>query len=281
MNNVTKRSKIKIAVSAAISVLLIATIILFIAVANENSSKLAVIAVIICALAVISLIIVIVARLRRNEYTKTFTEEYYEVFEAVRDGINGSNLTKSEKQEVIGDITSMLYHAQKTNRNVTDVVGEDTHRFVKKIEESYGSKNSVLYALLNGFIYLAFVLCVMQTAVFFMREDGVPFFKTLMSVSILPYMMLLSFIVIPVMRNFIAKQKIGRAVAAVGILVLLYIAAHEVLYRINHNIKWLENYLNGEFVFLSSYVMVGIVLGICAVCFATKMYLRRRSIKNI
>jgi DNA-binding ferritin-like protein (Dps family)/drug/metabolite transporter superfamily protein YnfA len=239
------------------------------------------IAVIICILAIASFAAVIVVRLKRNEYTKEFNKEYYEVYEAVQDGLKNSNLTRFESKEVQNDILSMLYHAQKDGRKAQDVIGEDTQEFIKKVEQSYGYRNSILFAALNGVLYLAFVLSLMQFTVYIMRSDGVPFFETLMSVSILPYMVLLSFIVIPIMRRLIAKQKIGRSFAAAGGLVVIYFAAHEIFYRVNHNIKWIESYLNGEFVFISSYIMLAAVVVICAVSAGFKIYLKQRSLKRM
>lgn len=282
MNNITKRSRVKIIASAIVSLTLIALIVLLLISSKENSSKTAMLAIIIiCGLAIASLVIVIVSRLKRNEYTKTFSKEYYEAFEAVQDGLKNSNLTKFEAKEVISDVTSMLYHAQKEGRDINDVVGLDTLEFVKKIEASFGKRNSVIYAVLNGIMYLAFVLVLMQFAVFTMRDDSIPFFETQISVSIVPYMILLSFVVIPIMRKYIAKQKIGMSFAVVGALVVLYFAAHEMFYRIDHSIKWIDRYLNGEFVFLSSYTVLAIVAVIFMLCFGLKLYLRQQSIKKL
>ncbi len=284
MNNLTKRSKMIIIIAACISFLLIiTTTLLFIATnksGNFNPSNNMLILTIIL-LAILSLVIVIVVRLRRNEYTKMFNKDYYKVYETMQDTMKNSNLTKMEKMEVISDITSMLYHAQMQKKDVKDVIGDDVNGFMERVKNSFGYRSSILFAVINGIIYLIFILTLMQGVNFLALEKGASFFNVEMSTSILPYMILISFFVLPLFRHFVAKQKISWAVFVPAVLITAYIGFHELFYRIDHNIVWIEKYLSGNFVFISSYAVVIIWACVVAICLLAKWYIRKRSIKKL
>lgn len=284
MKNLTKKSKMIIVVSACVSILLIITVVaLLIATyhnGNLNSSSIFLILSII-VLAIVSLAIVIIVRLKRSKYTKQFNKEYYEVFETVQDAMKNSNLTKMETSEVMNDITSMLFHAQMEGRIVSDVVGDDVDIFVQKVKDSFGNRNSILFSIMNGVLYLVYVLALMQSVIFLVRSNTSSFFNIEMSISIVPYMVILSFFIIPFMRYYISKQKVGWAILIPIGLVVIYFGTHELFHYLDLNVEWIYNYLNGDFVFISSYLMLFIYLGLVVICLLLKWYLRYRSIKNL
>ena len=284
MNKLTKKSKLIITFSAGISVLLILTIIALLITKNNNSSlnpmNILLISIIV-VLAIVSLAVVIIVRLKKSKYVDKLNIEYYEVFETIQDAMKNSNLTKMEAGEVMNDITSMLFHAQMEKRSVNEVVGEDINNFIEKIKNSFGYRSSIVFSAINGVLYLIYILALMQTVIFLVRPDPGSFFNIEVSISILPYMAILAFFVLPFMRYNISKQKMGMVFFIPIALVVLYYGAHELFHYLDLNIQWIDNYLNGDFVFITSYVILFIYAAIVVICLFAKWIIRNRSIKKL
>ena len=140
MNKLTNKSKRLVAVSAVISALLIITAVAWYIAAggNDDSGRGGIfILLAIAVIAVAATGVLIYTRLKRNEYTKSFSPEYFEAYEAVQDAVGSSNLTIAERKEVLSDVAGMLFFAQKEGRDAKEVIGGDAQGFVDKVKEAF------------------------------------------------------------------------------------------------------------------------------------------------
>ena len=284
MNKLTNKSKRLVAVSAVISALLIITaVVWYIAAGGGDDSGRGGIFILlaIAVIAVAATAVLIYTRLKRNEYTKSFSREYFEVYEAVQDAAGNSNMTVSERKEVLSDVAEMLYYAQREGRSAEEVIGGDAQGFVDKVKEAFGYRNGAVFYLINGLMYLIMLLSLLQAVNFWAHEEVISFFDAKMGISIIPYMVALSFLIVPLMRRSISQKKMGWTFLIPVIFVVLYIASHEILYRIDTDSAWIKSYLDGEAGFIKSWwhlVAYSVMEGLG---FFAKWYLRKRSVKKL
>ena len=284
MGRLTKKSKILITVSSAISALLIATMILWYVSAGRNNAQpkgSAPVFLAIVLIAVISTAVVIYIRMRRKGYTKELSKEYFEAYEAVQDSVANSNLTISERKEVISDVAGMLYFAQKEGRALQDVVGEDTEEFVEKVKHSFGYRNGALFYFINGLMYLIMMLGLVQAVNFFAHEQAKTFFDAKMGISMFFYLAVLSFLVVPLVRRSMTKKKFGWTFVIPFIFVAIYIVLTETLHRIDIDAAWIDAYLNGEAGFITSWWWLTAFAALIGLGFIAKWLIRKRSIKKL
>ncbi|MCK5129586.1 MAG: DUF1048 domain-containing protein [Clostridiales bacterium] len=284
MNNLTKKSKMIIVFSAIISTMLIITIAVLYTMMSKNNTinkESMILIPLIVIIALIAFVVVIYNRKKRNEYTKDLNPEYFEVYENIQDAMKNSNLTKIERKEVLSDITSMLYHAQVEGRDVHEVVGNDIECYTQKVKASFGYRNSILFYLLNGALYLIMILGLLQVINFLSHEEVTHFFDAQMGISIIPYMVVLAFLIVPLTRHSMAKQKLGWTFLTPIIFVIVYIAFHEILQYLDLDVYWINQYLNGDVGFITSYGWLALYVGIAVACLMLKWYLRKRSLKNL
>ena len=284
MSKITNKSKTLIIVSSVISALLIIIAVVWYVAAGAGGVQKTggmFILLAIVLMAVIATAALIYARLKRNEYTKEMSPEYFEAYEAVQDSLNSSNLTISERKEVLSDVAGMLYFAQKDGRALQNVVGEDTETFVVKVKQSFGYRNGVFFTLINGVMYLIMLLSLLQAVNFFAHEEVKTFFDTKMVIYMFFYMVMLSFLIMPLLRWSIAKRKFGWTFGIPFIFAVLHIALQETLRRIDINAAWIESYMHGEVGFITSWLRLAIYVCVIAMGFAAKWWIRRRSLKKL
>ena len=211
MSKITNKSKKLIIISTVISALLIITAIVWYAASGVDSQGRGFVFIFlaIVLLAVLATAVLIYSRLKRTEYTKELSQEYFEAYESVQDAVGSSNLTISERKEVLSDVAGMLYYAQTENRSAKDVVGDDALAFVEKVKHSFGYRNSAAFFIIDALIYLIMIMCLLQVVNFFAHEQAETFFEATIGISIIPYMVALSFLVVPLMRRSIARKKRG------------------------------------------------------------------------
>lgn len=284
MNKLTKKSKTLIIVTSVISALLIITAAVWYIAAGGTGAQGRggmFILLIIVLIAVIATAGLIYARLKRNEYTKELNPEYFEAYEAVQDSVSNSNLTISERKEVLSDVTGMLYYAQKEGRSAKEAIGDDIEGFVDKVKASFGYRNGAVFYIINGLMYLIMILSLTQAVNFYMHEEVKNFFDAKMGISIIPYMVALSFLVVPLMRRSIAKMKMGWAFFIPLIFVVVYIGLNEILYRTNPDIAWIDAYLNGEAGFITSWWALAAYAAAEGLGFLAKWFMRKKSLKKL
>ena len=210
MTSLSKQSKkILIFSLILISLLIIATISMLIIMAkNGTGSSIFTILAVIILLAIISSSLVIVLVIRRRKRSSYLRDDYYEAYERIILMLENSTLSVFERREVILDISDLLFQAQENDRPISSVIkNNDIDDFVKKIRLSYGYRNTVVFNILSGIQNMLYVLVIVQLAIFLIRNTDT-FFQTTMGLRMLPYLFFLSFILLPLIRYLISRQKI-------------------------------------------------------------------------
>ena len=283
MTSLSKQSKkILIFSLILISLLIIATISMLIIMAKDGTgSSIFTILAVIILLAIISSSLVIVLVIRRRKRSSYLRDDYYEAYERIILMLENSTLSVFERREVILDISDLLFQAQENNRPISSVIkNNDIDDFVKKIRLSYGYRNTAVYNILSGIQNMLFVLVIVQLAIFLIRNTDT-FFQTTMGLMMLPYLFFLSFILLPLIRYLISRQKIIWFIVALVGFVSLYIGSNEILHRFGSDIAWVQTYFDKEITIISSwYIAIALIL-VFAASWLLKWFMRHQSIKKM
>ena len=287
MTSLSKQSKkILIFSLILISLLIIATISMLIIMAKDGTgSSIFTILAVIILLAIISSSLVIVLVIRRRKRSSYLRDDYYEAYERIILMLENSTLSVFERREVILDISDLLFQAQENDRPISSVIkNNDIDDFVKKIRLSYGYRNTVVFNILSGIQNILYVLVIVQLAIFLIRNTDT-FFQTTMGLMMLPYLFFLSFILLPLIRYLISRQKIiWFIVALVGFVSLFigsFIGSSEILHRFGSDIAWVKTYFDKEITIISSWYIAIALIFVFAASWLLKWFMRHQSIKKM
>ena len=215
-----------------------------------------------------------------GKYASSLAVEYYEVHEDLGAALQNSSLSLVERKEIQLDILGLLVQAQQDGRPARDVVGSDLSEFVANIESSYGYRGRFGFYLLHGFQYFIFLQCVSQAAVFGIRGIT-PFMETLIGVPQIPFSILLSFVLIPMMTFAMSKRKVLLMVLVPIGFALLYLAVNRALRGSFNDASWAQFYLDGEVGFITSWEVLVLWMILFAAASVGKWLLRRFALMTV
>ncbi len=282
MKSLTRQSKkIVIFSSILIGLLVISSIIMFIFWPNNRSgNSLLWILTIIIFVALIFAVLMIILIVKRRGYSSFLRNDYYEVYERIVAALEDSTLSIFERREILLDISELLLQAQEKKRPINSVIENNIEDFIERIKLSYGYRNGIVFNILSGIQNLLFVLTIVQIAIYLIRNTD-PFFKTTMGLMMLPYMFFLSFLLLPLLKYLISRQKTVWFIIALVGLVSLFLGLNELLKRFGSDIAWVQTYFEKEITFISSWFIVIILILVMVSCWLAKWFMRRQSIKKM
>ncbi|MFA5015652.1 MAG: hypothetical protein WC549_08955 [Actinomycetota bacterium] len=282
MISLTRQSKkIVIFSSILIGLLIISSIIMFVFWLNNRSgNSLLWILIVIIFFALISAVLMIILIVKRRGYSSFLRNDYYEVYERIAAALENSTLSIFERKEILLDISELLLQAQEKKRPVNSVIENNIEDFIERIKLSYGYRNGIVFNILSGIQNLLFVLTIVQAAIYLIRNTN-SFFEVTMGLMMLPYMFLLSFLLLPLLKYLISRQKIIWFIIALVGLVSLFLGSNELLRRFGSNIAWVQTYFEKEITFISSWFIVIILILVMVLSWLAKWFMRRQSIKKM
>lgn len=279
---VSDQSKWMIFSSLALSVALIATVLLYffrVSESNGNSELWFVIGMIV--LAAVSFGLILMHRLRRGRYARRLNEDYYAVYEKISDALNTSVLSYTEKKETRNDILSLLVEAQENGRMVQDVVGDDISSFIDKVKRSFGYRSGFVFNLLSSVQYGIILVTCVQIILYFEHLGEKSFFDAQIGFSLFVMFIPLALIIYPLIKQQLRKQNsawayilpFGYGVGFIGLLILLDNTAYHV--------PWVRYFLDTEMRMIFSWWMLALLLGVVGIAQMIKWRMRTQSIKNL
>ena len=282
MISLTRQSKkIVIFSSILIGLLIISSIIMFVFWPNNRSgNSLLSILTIIIFFALISAVLMIILIAKRRRYSSFLRNDYYEVYERIVLALENSTLSIFERREINLDISELLLQAQEKKRPVNSVIENNIEDFIERIKLSYGYRNGIVFNILSGIQNLLFVLTIVQATIYLIRNTD-PFFEATMGLMMLPYMFLLSFLLLPLLKYLISRQKIIWFIIALVGLVSLDLGSNELLRRFGSDIAWVQTYFEKEITFISSWFIIIILILVMVSSWLAKWFMRRQSIKKM
>lgn len=285
MKKLTKASKRWIIFSAAIAAAVISTITFFILLSrgrSEPRDASGYIAAAVAVIALVSLGFTIFARTRRGLFASRLCDDYYSAYERIKDYLNASTLGFFERRTAVQDVLELLLEAQRDNRSIADVLGANEEVFVRKLQESFGFRSAMLIHFLNGAFLTIIMLGIVQTAIYLSStESDRNFFHARIGTQILPYLIILSFVLPPLSRYLMAKSRALLLFAAYICLVVLEIGTTTILRRFGGDSSWVHSFLDGTVGFITSWTVLVLWGAVAILIPVTRWVLRRLSIRRL
>jgi DNA-binding ferritin-like protein (Dps family) len=236
---------------------------------------------VIVFLAVASTVLVVWTRMRRDKYTAGLAPAYFASYEAVADWLSVSALSRQQRREVLGDVLELLYHAQETARPSTDVVGDDVGAFVDRVQQSHGYRGTLEFHLLSGVQYLGLLLPLLQLVNWVAHPGTDSYLEATMGISMIPFIALLAFVVMPLTQLALVRNRIVPALAFPLGIGLLFVLCSELGRRYAWHLPWVRTFLDGEVVVVGSWGIALLWGAAVAGASAGKWWLRRRALNRV
>lgn len=282
MKKLTKKSRWMVYLSLLISGLVIFTTIFYIISTkdgvNDGNEKL--ILIIIIIIAVLAIVSMLISRLKIRKNTKILSPEFFEVYEEIADKLSGSTMSNMERKETMNDILDLFILADRDNRQVSEVIGDNSDEFINQIQNSFGYRSGILFNLLTGVQYSIIYLFMIQVFIY-IENIGNGFFNQQLEISMIFLLSLLAFIGVPFLFYFKRKNTLFLMLAVPIGLLALFIAAMETIDKFFLDVPWLYNLAEGTtnafpniwFAVLWALVFIGAVV--------FKWLLRKASIQKL
>lgn len=235
----------------------------------------------VAAAALLSIGFVFYMRSRRSRYTRDLEPPYYAEYEHVSDILQSSPLGMAERREVLSDVLDLLWQAQRDGRPASDVTGNDAAGFTERVQSSFGYRNRLLCHILNGIQYGVGYLLLLQAVLYFEEAGRMSFFAAQPAISMVALVCVISFLVTPLIRHYIRRQKLVTVVLIPIGLIAVFIACMEVCRAYLYHIPWVRTLLDGQVSLIPSWGALLLWIGATAVAQGIKMLLRRMSIKRL
>lgn len=248
MKKLTKKSRWMLYLSLFISGLVIFSTVFYIIAARDgtNDKTENLVLVIIIIIAVLAILSMAISRMKLRRNTKNLSPEYFEVYEEISDMLNGVNMSNMEKKETMSDILDLFLLADKDGRKVTEVVGSSIEDFVEQIQNSFGYRSKVVFHFLTGVQYSVLYIFMMQGAEFLKGKNDFGFFGQKIAISLPLLLIPLAFFGVPLMVNFIRKNKLVLAMIVPVALMGIFIAIMETLDKFFLHIPWIYTLAEGH-----------------------------------
>lgn len=284
MKKLTARSRGIIYLALCISGLVIATAVLYFIAARRQDGvdgQTAWVVIGIAAAALLAIGFVFYMRARRSRYTRNLEPPYYAAYEHVSDILQASPLGIAERRETLSDVLDLLWQAQRDGRPASDVTGDDVAGFMESVQASFGYRHTFLYYILNGIQYGVVYLLLLQTVLFFEGAGQVSFFEGRLDISMAALLCVVSFVVTPLIRHYVRRQKIGTVVLIPIGLMIVFIGVMELSRAYLYHIPWIRTLLDGQAALIPSWGILLLWIGAAAAAQFLKWLLRRISIKRL
>ncbi|MEX1377123.1 MAG: DUF1048 domain-containing protein [Eubacteriales bacterium] len=276
MRKLTKKSKWMLYLSIFISGIVIFTMTFyFISAKNSPNPLSTIILIIILILAALSVLSMWISRATLRKNTSALSLEFFEAYEKISDKFHGTAMSGMEKKEILSDILDIFLLADKDNKNLSDVIGQDIDQFVVQIQESLGYRSKLIFNLLTGAQYSIVYMLMMQGAEY-IKSGTKTFFNMNLSLSLSFFLIGIAFVGIPLLTHFIRKNKIVLAALSPIAILALYIAAMEILDKYFINTPWVYRIIEGEINFIPNVWIL--ILWIAAFASATMLKFLQRKI---
>jgi DNA-binding ferritin-like protein (Dps family) len=283
MKKLTARGKQIVIISAVFALIVILAVVFQLVAGSQSETAatgrpsalilIAVLAVAACAFAFFKYYV-------RIGHTKKLNAQYYEKYERIKLALKNTNLGYLERKDVASDILALLISAQNDNKAPGEVIA-DPVEYIKNLTDSFGKRSKFVFALISGLQMSIYTLAIVQVAVFFMRDGPASFYEASTGISIIIYILLLAFVLIPIVKTAIVSKKMLKAGIAIAVLIAVYFASHELMDAFGENVSWIQYYLNAEVVFIPSFVMALVWAAVMLALTVLRLLLRKRSIKSL
>jgi DNA-binding ferritin-like protein (Dps family) len=231
-------------------------------------------------IAVILLVLSLVAiygtymRTLRKGHEQKLEGRYLELYERVFDYLALENISKKDRAEIQEEWLDIVISAQEEGREPETLYGNDFSDSMDQWVKEFGAPSRMISMLIDGVMFYCVFLIFLQ-GINFAKSFEVGFFGVAVPNSILIYIFLVTFVMVPFARRF---QRQGNYVLYIGIPVvifILYVAFSEGLHRFFGETAFSQWYNLGETQAIPSPMVLVILVCVAVISFFVKRIIRR------
>ena len=280
MKKMTKQSRYLVYGSLFISGLVIFSTLLLIMMTTRNGGQVNwAIFTGIFILAVGAVALMFYTRKRISYQAKLLNEEFFAEYEKVCDRLQGSVLGFIERRETQKDILGLFIDAQNSGRTVVQVTGGDTEAFVKKVQDSFGYRNKFIFLIISGIQFSIMYLFMIQLYVWL--KAGGSFFEAEGGYDMMVLLLPVAFIGVPLMRQFIWKQKILWAFVVPVAILAVDVAFMEITWANFMHLEWVRAIHEVTFPYIPNMWFLVMWVGILGATYGIMWIMRIYSVKKL
>ncbi len=228
----TRKSKTKILVSVLLGILLIFSISIYLNIILKNdtmTTPMGVVAIVLIVLAAVA-VIMTVKRVAKTGYEKNLEGKYLEIYEDACEYLEISNISKNSKREIKEEILDVISNSQEIKRNPEEIFGNDFEKAMDSWVISYGGSNKKIALIIDSAMFYFIFLLVLHM-LNYIENMNIDFFDARIDNSILIYIGILTFIVMPIARINAQKRKYFYYIGVIVLFVSIYIGFSEITHR--------------------------------------------------
>lgn len=275
----TKHDKAALISSSLLAVLVIASVIVsfFTGTAPNQPAELLV-SIGIILLSLFSIGIVFLTRVRRSGYEKKIGKEYFAIYQAIKNALSVSELSRVDRKEALADIQELILSAQHSGKPIASAF-PDVDLFIRQLILAYGGKKrKFLFSLLSGCILFVFFIVMIQTLLW-LEDLSTPFFYQRIDISMVVFCFAIAFFVYPWIRQLFSKQSIWAYVLPIAIGLSL-VGILELLRHFFYAVPFVKMLLDGTIQMIPGVAALGIYLLLIPLLLLIKHAIRLRSLRS-
>ena len=281
MKRISKPSLFLIILSFVVSAALIVTAVVYTAARVDASAGDMVFVIGIAVLAVLVFVLFTLFRLRRSRYVRMLAPDYYAAYEKISDALNTAVLSRAEQREVKSDVLAMLIDAQRQGRDVCDVTGDDIHAFLAHVKGAFGYRSGAVFSLCESVQFGVLLAAFLQAVNYFRMGGSQPFFQSGLSLIMLILYVPLVFVVYPLLRHAMRRQKTGSMLLVMAAYAALFLGTIILLDNLTGDVRWVGYILATDVAVIFSWWMAALLAAAAMAAQVVKWSLRRRSLRRI
>lgn len=278
----TKRNKIVLMSSIFLALCVIATVIINLKYTIQNSAintNSFILIGIIILLSIISVPGVYFLKVRKSKFESMLNNEYFQKYEIIRDAVMNSQLSSINKKEIKEDVLDILISAQKSGKPAKDTVG-NPETFAREILLAYAKPGRLpVLSIIDGIMYFIFFIIGSSIFIWFEQTD-VSFFKTGIDISMITFLFIISFILIPVTKKLTSTHNYWMFILPVAFGIVFVLFA-EIIRRFFYSNEIIRQFLDGMVIMVPNIFILILYIVLIPIVLFFKSYIRRRLLKTI
>jgi len=274
----TKRNKIVLLSSIFLALCVIVTVILNLKYTIHDNNVINIesfiLIGIVILLSIISVPIVYFLKVRKSKFERMLSNEYFQKYEIIRDAVMNSQLSSINKKEIKEDMLDILISAQKSGKPAKDTVG-NPETFAREILLSYARPGRLpVLSIIDGIMYFIFFILGVSIFIWFEQTD-VSFFKTGIDISMITFLFIISFILIPVTKRLTSTHNYWMFILPVAFGIVFVLFA-EIIRRFFYSNEIIRQFLDGTVGMVPNIFILILYIILIPTLLFFKYYIRRR-----
>lgn len=215
----------------------------------------------IIMLGILSVPSVYYSKIRKDKNEKQLIDEYFSEYEIIKEIIMNSQLENQTKNEIRNDVLDILISAQNHGKPFKSAIG-DSRKFAKEIIAEYGEYSRYnLVSFIESMIVMSFFI-LGSSIVIWLEEMEKSFYVVKIDIGMLVFFAVISFIIVPLMKNNAISKNPVMVFVPIGSGVL-FVIIMELMRNFFAEVEFVKWFIDGGLSIISNvFILIAFVIAI-------------------